>query len=87
MVELLLMFTRSVRNADWKLHLHCIRKMLPWIFALDRVNYSRYLSLFWCEMVALKETNADVYCQLESDDFCVQRSSSNFSQVAVDQAI
>ena len=56
-------------------------------FALDWVNYRWYLSLFWCKMIALKKTNADVYCQLESGDFCVQRSYSNFSQVAVDQAI
>ena len=61
--------------------------MLLCILALDCLNYSRYQSLFWCEMVALKETNADVYFQLESGDFCFQRSYSNFSQVAVDQAI
>ena len=63
MVELLLMFTRSIRNANWKLHLHRIHKMLTWIFALDQVNYTRNLSLFWREMVALKEMNADVYRQ------------------------
>ena len=29
MVQVLLMYLRSMRMADWKLHLHCLRKILP----------------------------------------------------------
>jgi hypothetical protein len=34
---------RASREGNWFLHLHAIRKMIPWCFANDRVNYSRYL--------------------------------------------
>lgn len=87
MVGLLLDFIRSSREADWTLHLQCIRKMLPWMFAYDRVNYSRYLTLYWCEMTALPETDRFLHDQFLSGEFCVQRSNSAFSQIPVDQTI
>lgn len=34
-------FLRATRTGDFQLHLACLRKMLPWFFAYDRVNYSR----------------------------------------------
>lgn len=36
-------FLRATRTGDFALHLACLRKMLPWFFAYDRVNYSRYM--------------------------------------------
>lgn len=36
-------FIRATRTGDFQLHLACLRKMLPWFFAYDRVNYSRYI--------------------------------------------
>ena len=43
MVNLLLQLIRATREGDWKHHLDCVRAMLPWYFAYDRINYSRYL--------------------------------------------
>ena len=71
MVQLLLLFIRSMRTADWQLHLHCIRKMLPFMFAYDHVNYSRFLSKFWCDMTVLKDTNPEAHEQLQNGAFCV----------------
>jgi hypothetical protein len=31
--------------------------MLPWLFAADRVNYSRYASVYWLEMNMLEKTH------------------------------
>ena len=42
MVEILLGLLRASREGDWKLHLSCIRKMVPWCFAYDNLNYARY---------------------------------------------
>ena len=86
-VWLLLNFIRSTRIADWRMHLQCIRKMIPWLFAYDRVNYSRYLSLYWCEMTVLPRTHPDVHEVFLDGEFCVQRSNSVFSQIHVDQSI
>ena len=57
MVELLLLFIRATRTTDWSLHLSAIRSMLPWYFGYDRVNYSRYLSLYWLEMSSIHVTH------------------------------
>ena len=42
MVEILLGLLRASREGDWKLHLSCVRNMVPWCFAYDNINYSRY---------------------------------------------
>ena len=87
MACLLLCFIRSIREDDWNLHLGCIRDMLPWMFAYDRTNYSRYLSVYWCDMMSLEDAHPSAHEALKAGDFVVQRSSSAFSQVAVDQTI
>ena len=87
MVCLLLNFIRSSRIGDWKLHLRCIQKMLPWFFAYDRMNYSRYLSLYLCEMQALPKTHPEVHEQFLAGEFSVQRGENSFSQIPVDQTI
>ena len=86
MACLLLCFIRSIRG-DWNLHLTCIRDMLPWMFAYDCTNYSRYLSVYWCDMMSLEDTHPSTHEAFKAGDFVVQRSSSAFSQVAVDQTI
>ena len=50
MVDLLLRFVRASRTGNWKLHLVCVRDMLPWCFAYDRVNYARFMSFYFLEM-------------------------------------
>ena len=88
MVCLLLDFIRSSREGDWTAHLSSMRQMLPWMFAYDRVNYCRYMSLYWCEMTALKDTHPAAHAEFSNGEFCVQRSTiSTFSQVPVDQCI
>ena len=59
MVQLLLNYIRSLRLADWKLYLSCIRRMLPWVFGYDRTHYSRFLSYHWCEMMTLKNSHPE----------------------------
>ena len=87
MVCLLLCFIRSTREGDWNLHLASVRDMLPWMFAYDRTNYSRYLPVYWCDMISLKDVHPSTYESFQAGDFVVQRSGNAFSQVAVDQTI
>ena len=88
MVSLLLRFIRATREGDWNLHLVCVKDMLPWMFAYDRINYARYLPVYLCDMLALEQNHPSVHQAVNSGDFVVQRSSCNgFSQVAVDQTI
>ena len=57
MVQLLLLYIRATRTTDWYLHLSSLKSMIPWFFATDRVNYSRYASCYWLEMMCLERTN------------------------------
>ncbi|CAC5360780.1 unnamed protein product [Mytilus coruscus] len=87
MVELLLLFTRATREGNWELHLACAEKMLPWFFAYDSQNYSRYMSFYLLHMQNLPNTHPDAHIYLSSGGFCVQRSSHGFSRSTVDQTI
>ena len=57
MVQLLLLYIRATRTTDWLLHLSSLKSMIPWFFATDRVNYCRYASCYWLEMMCLDTTN------------------------------
>lgn len=57
-------YIKATRVSDWKLHLASVRSMLPWMFAYDRVNYSRYLSTYWVEMSTLEQTHPGRYTSL-----------------------
>ena len=48
MVEVLLGLLRVSREGNWELHLSCIRKMVPWYFAYDNINYARYAFTCLC---------------------------------------
>lgn len=69
------------------MHLQCIRCLLPWMFAYDRVHYSRYLSLYWCDMQQLPEVCPEAHSLLQGGEFAVQHGTNAFAQVPVDMAI
>lgn len=88
MVEILLIFIRATREGNWLLHLSAVRSMLPWFFAYDRVNYSRYLSIYWCEMTNMHLTHPSVCCEFSAGKFAVQQQTNyGFSKTACDQVI
>ena len=74
------------REGDWDLHLHSIRMMIPWCFAYDNVNYSRYLTPYFAQMTNLGDKNPEVQKAFKEGSFSVQLSSSNpFGRIPVDQ--
>lgn len=87
MVSLLRCLIRATRQGNWQLHLQCILQLLPWVFAYDRTNYCRYLSVYLCEMLMIQRTHPSAAQLLENGEFGVQRSRNSFSQVPVDQAL
>ncbi|XP_067300890.1 uncharacterized protein [Pseudorasbora parva] len=88
MVEDLLLFIRGTREANWSLHLSSVRSILPWFFSYDRINYARYLSTYWMEMISLGDTHPSINDQLQSGDFVAQRQQTyGFAYTACDQVI
>ena len=67
----------AATREGWRLHMCYIRGMLPWVFASDKTNYARYLSVYWCEMMLLPWTYLHANAVLESGQFAVQRSSNS----------
>ncbi|XP_028411727.1 uncharacterized protein LOC114534480 [Dendronephthya gigantea] len=87
MVQLLLLYIRATRTTDWSLHLSSLKSMIPWFFATDRVNYSRYASCYWLEMMCLEITHPYVAVNI-SQNWTVQRQENySFSSIACDQTI
>ena len=76
MVSLLLLFIETSREGNWQAHLPCIRSMFPFMFAYDRVPYSRFLSFYWLSMTHLPVSHPAAHADLQNGDFCVQRSQS-----------
>ena len=77
---------RLSREGNWRLHLYAIRAILPWCFAYDKINYSRYLSVYYAEMTRLATDHPDVHVQLENGGFSVQMGRENpFGRIPVDQ--
>uniref|UniRef100_UPI00358DF722 uncharacterized protein n=1 Tax=Myxine glutinosa TaxID=7769 RepID=UPI00358DF722 len=86
-VELLLLFIRGTREANWDVHLASIRCMLPWKFAYDHINYSRYLPVYWLEMSDVQQTHPTIHQKFMESEFATQRSDKAFAQIACDQTI
>ena len=87
-MALLVNFIRATRAGNWELRLGCIKDILPWFFAYDHTNYSRYLPVYLTHMISLKETHLEAYDQLSNGEFGVQRTDRHaFPQVPVDQTI
>ena len=60
--------------------------MIPWCFAYDKVNYSRYLTPYFAQMTNLGDKNAEEQKALRENSFSVQLASSNpFGRIPVDQ--
>ena len=78
-------FIRAERTGDWKLHLYCIREMLPHLHAAGHLHYAKSARLYLQQMESLeKSMPADEY-QLFTDKgyFTIRRLDSfwggNFS--------
>ena len=52
-----LIFIQATRENNWELHLSAVRSMLPWFFVADHVNYARYGSIYWLEMICMDTTH------------------------------
>ena len=83
MVSILLCFTRVQRDGSWNLHLYAFKRMLPFLFRYDHVNYARWGTVYLAEMLVLPP---EVLREFQEGNFVVKRSNRNFNQVSADQS-
>jgi hypothetical protein len=82
----LLVFVRSVREANFLLYVESLAKLLPWFFALNHHHYARWCSVHLRDMRALHSTHPDIAKAFTSGMFTVNTTGRPFSSIALDQA-
>ena len=88
MLEILLGLIRASREGNWMLHLAMIKAVIPWMFAYDRLNYAKYLPVYYNQMLNLPMEHPEVYEHLKNEGMSVQLGAANtFGRIPLDQAI
>ena len=80
MVSILLSFTRAQRDGLWDLQLYSFKRMLPYFFSYDHVNYARWGTVYLAEMSTL-------LLEFQEGNFVVKRTERRFNQVSADQSM
>ncbi len=81
---LILIFVRAHRESNFPLYVEVLEKLVPLFFALDHINYSRWLPVHIRDMRTLPE-----YIKDEFEKRCywvVSKTNNRFSTIPVDQA-
>ena len=61
MIETLLGLLRSDIEGDFYLQLYCIRVLISWCFAMDKIKYAKYLQVYYAQMKKLQETSPQLF--------------------------
>ena len=83
---LVLEIVRSIREGNFKSYVESVTALMPWMFALDHVNYARWLSVHVRDMATLQTSHPGVYQKFSSGAFAVRKSTRVFSAIAMDHA-
>jgi len=83
---LVLSFVRSLRMGDFALYVDTLQAIAPWFFALDQVNYARWLPVHLRDMLSFQEQHPHIYEQFVCGKFTISKSGKKFSSISVDQA-
>ena len=86
MEQILCQYVKSIRTGNFELYVDALRRIMPWVFALDHCHYARWMPVHIRDMETLKERHPTVYEEFRGGKFTVQKSNRKFSQIALDQA-
>ena len=87
MVQLVLLFIKAVRTADWALHLSSLEAFTKYFFAYDKPNYARRIPLYLAEMKALKHTDLYIWEEFQNGNWVVNKTSIPFCAIGADHAL
>ena len=78
-VSIIKLFVLAERSGDWKLHLYCVQRMLPFFHASGHLNYARSAHVYLQEMLKLdKEMNPEDMDKFVNKGFFTVRRSNKF---------
>ena len=81
----LLMFVRSLWEANFMLFIGSIKKMVPMFFALDHIHYARWLPVFIDDLEALTVENPTLFKGFQDGKFVVKSYTAPYSKIAFDK--
>ena len=83
----ILLLIRSFREANFFLYCQSLAELIPYFFANNNVNYTRWLPIHYRDMVTLEKKHPQVAQEFQNGNFfVVHKSSRQFSAMAIDQA-
>lgn len=80
---LILIFVRSHREKDFALYVAVLEKLVPLFFALDHVNYSRWVPIRVRDMKSLPDTIKHEF--LVQHHWVLSKTGNKFSSIPLDQ--
>ena len=79
-----MIFVRAHREQDFPYYVESLKALVPWFFALDHQNYSRWISVHIRDMESLP---ASIYQEFkEHGHWVVKKTTNRFSSMPIDQA-
>ena len=84
--KLYLMFVKSQREGNWHLNVAVQMKLMKFVFAFDRKNYSRWMAVSVHKDQEMPSVHPEVYEEFEDGRFVVQKTDNLFSGMPPDQA-
>ncbi len=79
---LMCIFIRAQRTGNFNLYLDVLEALVPWFFALDHINYARWIPVHIRDMKSLPDSIKDEFQRF----WVVQKTSNVFSSIPIDQA-
>lgn len=83
---LMLVYMKSIREANFQLYIESLVKLAPWMFAFDHYNYARWLPVHIRDMATLHQKHPDLYAEFMEGHFAFHKTKKHFSAMALDQA-
>ena len=80
-----LIFVRSVRTGNFLLYRETLFYFLKWFFALDKYNYSLWLTVYWLDIASLDQCCPVVFCNFMNGNFSFSKTNTLFPRFALDQ--
>ena len=77
-------FCRSHRAGDFDLFRNCIPKMASYFFALNNLNYARWICHYLNNLLLIDRTHPSVYEDFKNGMFAIARTKKSFSRQAID---
>ena len=79
---LVCIFVRAQCIRNFNLYAEALEALVPWCFALDHINYARWLPVHIRDLKSLPDSIKEQFKKF----WVVQKTSNKFSYISIDQA-